>query len=189
MIARWFGAAQLQAVQRRFAGQRRAVRALRRQLACQHSQHRIMSQFVVVVQVLVAERDANDALHHHGVDPMLHQFGRARVGEAGGEPLGQADRPVGLAQQQGARRARGSHHRRRSPCRRGYRRVEIQTGRDYSLSALGRPGDSRKTAVTTRFFQNPCPNAPDSGRVEDGRGSPAPFPVPAHRTQRADFPH
>jgi len=27
------------------------------------------------------------------------------------------------------------------------------------------------------------------GRVEDGRGSSAPFPVPAHQTGRADFPH
>ena len=76
VIARRLGAAQLQPVQRRFAGQRRAVRPLRRQLAGQHRQHRIMPQFVVVVQVLVAERDANDALHHHGVDLVLHQFGR-----------------------------------------------------------------------------------------------------------------
>jgi hypothetical protein len=30
---------------------------------------------------------------------------------------------------------------------------------------------------------------PDVSRVEDGRGSHAPFPVPAHQTGRADFPH
>ena len=30
---------------------------------------------------------------------------------------------------------------------------------------------------------------PFSGRVEDGRGGYAPFPVPAHQTGRADFPH
>jgi hypothetical protein len=55
----------------------------------------------VVVQVLIAKRDADDPLHHHRLDLVLHQFGGARVGEAGGEPLGQPDRPVGLAEQQG----------------------------------------------------------------------------------------
>ena len=44
----------------------------------------------------------DDALHHQGLDLVLHQLGVATVGEAGGEPLGQPDRPVGLAQQQGA---------------------------------------------------------------------------------------
>src|SRR5262245_17695593 len=33
------------------------------------------------------------------------------------------------------------------------------------------------------------PDAHDSGRVEDGRGGCAPFPIPAHQTGRADFPH
>jgi hypothetical protein len=56
----------------------------------------------VVVQVLIAQRDADDALHHHGLDLVLHQLGGACIGEAGREPLGQPDRPVGLAQQQRA---------------------------------------------------------------------------------------
>jgi hypothetical protein len=30
---------------------------------------------------------------------------------------------------------------------------------------------------------------PVRGRVEDGRGSEAPSPIPAHQTGRADFPH
>jgi hypothetical protein len=55
----------------------------------------------VVVQVLVAERNAHDALHDHGLDLVFHQLDRARVGKAGGKPLGQPDRPIGLAQQQG----------------------------------------------------------------------------------------
>ena len=61
-----------------------------------------MPQLVMVVQVLIAERDANDALHHHGLDLVLHQLGAAGIGEAGGEPLGQPDGPIGLAEQQGA---------------------------------------------------------------------------------------
>jgi hypothetical protein len=36
--------------------------------------------------------------------------------------------------------------------------------RGYSLFALGRPVDLRKTVVATRFSQNPRPNAPDSVR-------------------------
>ena len=55
----------------------------------------------MVVEVLVAERDADDALHHHGLDLVFHQPGRPRVGEAGGEALRQPKGPVGLAQQQG----------------------------------------------------------------------------------------
>src|SRR5260221_8114764 len=35
---------------------------------------------------------------------------------------------------------------------------------------------------TCRFLPLIC-------RVEDGRGGSAPFPVPAHQTGRADFPH
>ena len=56
----------------------------------------------MIVQVLIAERDADDALHHHDFELVLNQFSGGRVGEAGGEALGQADRPIGLAQQQGA---------------------------------------------------------------------------------------
>ena len=60
-----------------------------------------MPQFVVVVQVLVAQNNADDTLHHHGLYLVLYQLGGARVGEAGCETLGQSNCPVGLAQQQG----------------------------------------------------------------------------------------
>jgi hypothetical protein len=55
----------------------------------------------VVVQVLVAKRNAHDALHHQRLDLVFHQLGCPRVGEAGGKALRQPKRPVGLAQQQG----------------------------------------------------------------------------------------
>jgi hypothetical protein len=57
----------------------------------------------VVGQVLVAERDAEHALHHHRPDLVFHQFGHPPIGEAGGEALGQPDRAVGRAQKQRAR--------------------------------------------------------------------------------------
>jgi len=60
-----------------------------------------MPQFVVVVQVLVTQGDADDALHHHGLDLVFHQLGRPHVGEAGGKALGQPDGTIGLAEQQG----------------------------------------------------------------------------------------
>jgi hypothetical protein len=101
VVSRRLHPAQFQPVQRRFARQRRTVRSVRRQLASQHGQHRIMPQFVVVVEVLVSERDAYDALHHHRLDLVFDKIGCPRVGEAGGKALGQPKRPVGLAQQQG----------------------------------------------------------------------------------------
>ena len=61
-----------------------------------------MAQVVVVVEVLIAKRDADDALHHHGLDLVLNQLGGACIGEAGGKSLGQPDRLVGLAEQQSA---------------------------------------------------------------------------------------
>ncbi len=102
VITRRFGAAQFQPVQRGLAGQRRTVTPLRLQLASQHREHRVAAQLVVVVQVLITQSNADHALHHHGLDRVFHQLRCARIGEAGGEPLRQPDRSVGLAQQQRA---------------------------------------------------------------------------------------
>src|ERR1700712_4315442 len=44
---------------------------------------------------------------------------------------------------------------------------------------------SSRPCVSTRIWRF----LPLSCRVEDGRGGTAPFPVPAHQTGRADFPH
>ena len=93
----------LQPVQRALAGQRRAVRTPRRQLAGEHGQHRIVAQLVVVEQVLVAERDAEDAL--------ADQSGRSRARPApasrasrkqAAKRRDQADGPVRRAEQQRA---------------------------------------------------------------------------------------
>ena len=56
----------------------------------------------MVNQVLVAERDADDALHHQGLDIVLDKGRIAMILKAGGQPPGQADHPVGGAQQQRA---------------------------------------------------------------------------------------
>jgi hypothetical protein len=50
----------------------------------------------MVVEILVAQRDADDALHHQGLNLVLDQPGGACVGEACGEVLGQPDGTIGL---------------------------------------------------------------------------------------------
>ena len=59
-----------------------------------------MAQFVVVDQVLVAERDADDALHDQCIHAVLDEVAVAAVLEAGGEAAGQSKHPVGRPQQQ-----------------------------------------------------------------------------------------
>ena len=54
MVARQRRSAQLQPVERRFAGQRRAILAAGRQLAGQYRQRRVVAQLVVIDQILVA---------------------------------------------------------------------------------------------------------------------------------------
>ena len=75
VIARRLRPAQFQPVQRRFACHRRAVGPLGLQLAGQDRHHRVMPQLVVVVQVLVAQRDAEHALANQRADLVLDQFG------------------------------------------------------------------------------------------------------------------
>ena len=77
-------------------------RATAAQFAGQHRHHRVVAQFVVVDQVLVAQRDADHALHHQRLYGVFDKFGVAAIGEAGGQTPGQADDPVGRAEQQRA---------------------------------------------------------------------------------------
>ena len=88
VIARGFRPAQLQSVERRFAGHRRAIPATGRKLAGQHRHHRVVAQFVVVDQILVAECDADDALHHQRLDVVFDKIGIAHIGEASGQTPG-----------------------------------------------------------------------------------------------------
>ena len=102
VIARQLRPAQLEPVERRFARQRRAILAPRRQLAGQHRHRRIVAQLVVIDQVFVAQRNAKHALsdqRHHFV---LDQLRRPAVRETLGKPIDQPDRPVRRPQQQRA---------------------------------------------------------------------------------------
>ena len=92
--------AQLQPVERRFAGQRRAIRTLGFQLAAQHRHHRVMAQLVVVDQILIAQREPEHALADQARHRVLDQIGRPMIGKATGKTLDQPDLPVGGAEQQ-----------------------------------------------------------------------------------------
>ena len=99
VVARGLRPAQFQPVERRFAGQRRAIRALGFEFPAEHGHHRVMTQLVVIDQVLVAQRNPEHPLPDHPRHRVLDQFGRAVIAEAAGKPLDQPDLPVGGAQQ------------------------------------------------------------------------------------------
>jgi hypothetical protein len=98
-IAGWLVAAEFEPVQRALAGQRRAVAAGGRQLARKCRQHRVMAELVVVVEILIPERNADNPLHHQRLDRMLGVGRIAAVREAGRQATGQAEHPIGCPQQ------------------------------------------------------------------------------------------
>ncbi len=61
-----------------------------------------MAQFVVVNQILVAERDAGNSLRHQRLYAVLDEVAVAAVLEAGGKTPGQSDDAIGSTQQQRA---------------------------------------------------------------------------------------
>ena len=71
VVARRLELAQLQPVERRFAGDRRTILPPRLELARQHRHHRIVAQFVVVIEILVAERDPEHPLANQRRDVVL----------------------------------------------------------------------------------------------------------------------
>jgi hypothetical protein len=93
----------LQPIERALAGQGLAVRPQHRaQLAGKHRERRVLAQLVMIVEVLVAQRQAEDALPHQRLDPMLDISSVAPIGEARGKPAHQPETPIHLPQQQRA---------------------------------------------------------------------------------------
>ena len=85
----------LEPVQGRFSGQGRAIGAAGHELATEHGQNRIVPQLVVVDQVLIAKRDAEDALADQGRKGVLDLVRITSILEAGREALDQADGAIG----------------------------------------------------------------------------------------------
>ena len=92
----------LQPVERRLAGQRRTVRPLGRELARQHLQHRIVPQMIVIVDILVTQGDAEDALADQRRHRVQQRVRVAAILEAARQSLDQADRSVRGPEQQPA---------------------------------------------------------------------------------------
>ena len=91
-----------QPIERALAGERRAVRALRLEPVGPQRRHRLVAQPIVVVHVLVAQRDADDPLPDQGRQGVPHLVLPAAIAKARGDPLDQAERAIGVAQQQPA---------------------------------------------------------------------------------------
>ena len=73
----------LQAIERALASQRLAVSPQHRaQLARQHRKRRVLAQFVMIVEVLIAQSQAEDALSHQRLDRMLDIARIAPIDEA-----------------------------------------------------------------------------------------------------------
>jgi len=97
---RVISARQLQPIERRFARQRRTVLAPGGELAGQHRQDRVVPQLVVVVEILVAERQPEDPLADQRLDRMLDRLRYPRIAEASGELPDDPGRPARLPKQQ-----------------------------------------------------------------------------------------
>ena len=100
VVSRRLQPAQLQPVECRFAGHWRAIFAARFELARQNRHHRIMAQLVMIVEVLVAERNPKHALRNQRLYCMLNIFLPARVPETGGKSSHHANRTIRRTQQQ-----------------------------------------------------------------------------------------
>ena len=92
----------LESVERALARERRTAFVARVELAQDRAEQRIVAQPVVVVDVGIAERLADDPLADHRANLVLDEIGIAPIGECRRGPIGQPDRRVGLGQQQRA---------------------------------------------------------------------------------------
>src|SRR5690606_17130166 len=107
---------QLQAVQRALAGKRLAVLALRLELAKQHAKQRILAQLIVIVQILISQRQRKQPLAQQRAHRMLDQLWVASVNKTARQAIDQSNRIVrALEQQRSSLRGdppaiKGSHH-------------------------------------------------------------------------------
>jgi hypothetical protein len=151
----------LQAIERALASQRLAVGPQHRaQLAGQHRKRRILAQFVVVVEILVAQRQAEDTLPNQSLDLMLDVASVAPIDEAAGEAAHQPETLIDLSQQQraGVRRdvpaVEPGHHR--AP----FNRFKFEQLRRTLCLHRGAPRIVGKTVAAQRFSQIRSPDAP-----------------------------
>jgi hypothetical protein len=100
VVARWSPGCVLEPVERALPGQRRAILTPGDELAGKGRQHRVMTQLIMVDEILVSQRDPKHPLGHHRRNAVLDQRLGTPVIKAGGEPVHQPDRPIGRAEEQ-----------------------------------------------------------------------------------------
>ena len=151
----------LQTIERALASQRLAVGPQHRaQLARQHRERRVLAQLIVIVEVLVAERQTEDALSDQRVNLMLNIAGIAPIDEAVGEATYQSEATVDLSQQQ-----RTCIRSDTSAVEPGYHRTPLnrfkfeQLRRTFCLHR-GVTSDRGETVAAQRFSQIRSPDAP-----------------------------
>ena len=159
VIACRLRATQLQPVEGRFAGQRRAVRAPRRQLAGQYRHYRVMAQLVMVDQVFVAQRNPKHTRPNKRWHRVFDQLPHTAVRKTRGKPIDQSDRTIRRTQQQGtgirgdlAAVERRDHRASFDACKTEQIRATLRLHR-------GSPSVLRQTVATTRFSQIRGPDA------------------------------
>jgi hypothetical protein len=89
-----------QAVQRALSTESRAVRTARLQTIREQRQHRIKAQGIVIVHVLIAQRQADNPLADQRFERMHYSPRIAPVPKARPNPIDQANRSIHLPQQQ-----------------------------------------------------------------------------------------
>jgi hypothetical protein len=92
-----------QTVQRRLPRQRRTPRTTRRDPAQRRRQRRVVPKLVMIVDVLVAQRNPQNPLTHQPLDRMFHRNRRPAIDETRRKPLQQSQPPIGPPQKQCAR--------------------------------------------------------------------------------------
>jgi hypothetical protein len=116
-----------------------------------------VAQLIVVVQILVTQRNAEDALANQRADLMLDQLRAAVVGEAGSKPIN----PPGPSLPAAANpRPTLSCPHRTLPPRRDPQQVQIQTASGYTLSASGNTSASEKVLLAKELSPIRNPDAP-----------------------------
>jgi hypothetical protein len=70
------------------------------QFACQRRHYRIAAQLIVIAQILVAQRNADNALHHQGLDRVLNQFRIAPILKARCYSFGEPEHIIDIPQKE-----------------------------------------------------------------------------------------
>ncbi len=163
VVARWFRLRQFQPVQRRLAGHCGAVRAPRPKLPRQHRHQWIVAQRLMVVEVLVAERDGEYPLPDKRRDRMLDMGLGSPIDKARCQPIHHPDRPIRRAQQQRPRiRCDRTTVKRRTTWR--LRRLQIQKYPGYTLSASGLSSNHQEVVLAKQLSLIRSPDALNSVR-------------------------